>query len=64
MFDHCTDTTSRIGRRLAEMELRIMIVLLILSVEFLPLPEEYRSFAAIEKVFREPKYPYARLRIL
>lgn len=55
---------SRIGRRLAEMELRIMIVLLILSVEFLPLPEEYRSLAAIEKVFREPKYPYARLRIL
>ncbi|KAL2270796.1 hypothetical protein VTJ83DRAFT_167 [Remersonia thermophila] len=52
------------GRRMAQMELRIMVVLLILTFEFLELPEEHQSMAAIEGVFREPKHPYARLRIL
>jgi hypothetical protein len=46
------------------MELRIMVVLLVLSFEFLPLPEEYQSMAATEKVFREPKFPFAKIRAL
>jgi hypothetical protein len=52
------------GRKLAMMELRIMVVLLVLSFEFLPLPEEYQSMAATEKVFREPKFPFAKIRAL
>ncbi|KAJ4302484.1 hypothetical protein N0V88_002629 [Collariella sp. IMI 366227] len=52
------------GRKLAMMDFRIVVVLLILSFEFLPLPEEYQSMAAIEKVFREPKFPYAKLKAL
>jgi hypothetical protein len=46
------------------MELKIMAVLLVLSFEFLPLPEEYNSMAATEKIFREPKFPFARIRAL
>ncbi|SPQ24085.1 98bcb0d1-d493-4b7c-8817-0a47768b614d [Thermothielavioides terrestris] len=45
------------GRKLAVMELRIMVVLLILSFEFLPLPEDLRGMSAHEKVFREPDFP-------
>ena len=45
-------------------EFRIMVVLLVLSFEFLPLPEEYKSMAAKEKIFREPDFPFARIRVL
>ena len=45
-------------------EFRIMVVLLVLSFEFLPLPEEYKSMAAKEKIFREPDFPFARIRAL
>jgi hypothetical protein len=46
------------------MELKIMVVMLVLNFEFLPLPEQYRSMAATEKVFREPDFPFARMRAL
>jgi len=46
------------------MEFKIVVVLLVLTFEFLPLPEEYKSMAAIEKVFREPNFPYAKIRAL
>lgn len=53
-----------LGKRFAQMEFRILVVLLILNFEFLPLPEECRSMNAHEKIFREPDKPYAKLRVL
>lgn len=44
------------------MEVKIVVVLLILTFEFLELPEKYQSMTATEKVFREPNFPYARVR--
>ncbi|KAI0391539.1 cytochrome P450 [Xylariaceae sp. FL0594] len=52
------------GRKLAYMELRIMVTLLILNLEFLELPAEYKSMSATEKIFRQPDKPYARVRVL
>ncbi|RYP21688.1 hypothetical protein DL765_002149 [Monosporascus sp. GIB2] len=52
------------GRRLASMEFRIVIVLLILNLEFLPLPEEFKSMSATEKIFREPDLPFAKVKVL
>ncbi|KAK3897004.1 cytochrome P450 3A24 [Staphylotrichum tortipilum] len=52
------------GRKLAMMELRMVLVLLVLNFEFLPLPEELDSLAATEKIFREPTFPYAKIRVL
>ncbi|KAG7286273.1 hypothetical protein NEMBOFW57_008581 [Staphylotrichum longicolle] len=52
------------GRKLAMMEFKIVVVLLVLTFEFLPLPEEYKSMGAIEKIFREPNFPYAKIRAL
>ncbi|ROW07878.1 hypothetical protein VMCG_03462 [Cytospora schulzeri] len=52
------------GRKLAEMEIRIAIVLIILNFEFLPLPDELRTTTAAERIFRRPDTPYARLKIL
>ncbi|KAI0160165.1 cytochrome P450 [Xylariaceae sp. FL1272] len=52
------------GRKLASMELRIIIVLLVLNFEFLKLPDELRTTHGIEKVFREPDKPYAKIRAL
>jgi hypothetical protein len=46
------------------MEFKVMVVLVVLSFEILPLPEEFQSMAAVEKIFREPKFPYAKLRAL
>ncbi|KAI1172234.1 cytochrome P450 [Nemania sp. FL0916] len=52
------------GRRLAYMEFRIVITLLILNFEFLELPQEYKVMSASETLFRQPDMPYVRLRIL
>lgn len=49
-----------IGQRLARMELRIMIVMLVLSFEFKPVPEEYASFRAEEVINRGPHITYIR----
>jgi hypothetical protein len=46
------------------MEIKMVLVLLVLSFEFLPLPEELDSLAAVEKIFREPAFPYAKIRVL
>ncbi|ROV89570.1 hypothetical protein VMCG_09950 [Cytospora schulzeri] len=53
-----------LGVRLARMEFRIVVVLLILNFEFLPLPEELRTTSVTEKIFREPDTPYARVKAL
>ncbi|GAB1313437.1 hypothetical protein MFIFM68171_03647 [Madurella fahalii] len=52
------------GRKLAMIEFKIVVVLLVLSFEFLPLPEEYKSMAATERIFREPNFPFAKIRAL
>ncbi|KAK5636396.1 hypothetical protein RRF57_012109 [Xylaria bambusicola] len=52
------------GRKLASMEIRIVVTLLILNFEFLELPSEYRAMSATEKIFRQPDFPYIRLRPL
>jgi hypothetical protein len=46
------------------MEFRIVVVLLVLTFEFLELPEKYKSMAATEKIFRAPDFPYAKIRAL
>lgn len=45
-------------------ELRIMVVLLILNFEFQELPDKYKPMGAIEKIFRQPEFPYAKLKAL
>ncbi|KAI1121695.1 cytochrome P450 [Nemania abortiva] len=52
------------GRKLATMEFRIIVVLLIMKLKFLALPDEFRSTRAIERIFREPEMPYAKLQVL
>ncbi|KAK0649646.1 cytochrome P450 [Cercophora newfieldiana] len=52
------------GKRLAMMELRIIIVVLILNFEFLPLPEELAGLEGDEGVFRRPQKEYVRLKKL
>ncbi|KAJ8128210.1 hypothetical protein O1611_g5425 [Lasiodiplodia mahajangana] len=52
------------GRKLATIEFRIIVVLLIMNLEFLELPEEFKTPRAIERIFREPETPYAKIRVL
>jgi len=60
-----TDWNERqIGKRLAMMELRIVITTLALKFEFLALPENLTSMAAEETIFRKPKTTYVRLKAL
>ncbi|VUC29467.1 unnamed protein product [Clonostachys rosea] len=53
-----------IGRRLATLEFRIIITLLVLNFEFVDLPEDMKSMAATEKIFRQPEKTFAKLRVL
>jgi hypothetical protein len=43
-------------------ELRIMMVLVALSFEFEPLPEELNSMKAVEVMFRKPEQCYVKLK--
>ncbi|KAK7927364.1 cytochrome p450 [Apiospora marii] len=52
------------GRKLASMEFRIVVVLLVLNFEIRELPQEYTSMSATEKLFRKPDVSYAKLRAL
>ena len=45
-------------------ELRIMLVLLVLSFEFLPLPEALNSPRGQQKVLRTAQQCYVKLRML
>ncbi|KAI0834304.1 cytochrome P450 [Hypoxylon sp. FL0890] len=49
------------GRRLAMMELRIMITLIIMSFKFLPVPPELNSFQAVEQLLRTPRQCFVKL---
>jgi hypothetical protein len=52
------------GRKLATMEFRIAVVLLILNFEFLELPQELKSMLASEAIFRQPQKPFVRVKVL
>lgn len=45
-------------------DLRVFIVILVLSFEFLPVPEEVDDWTAEEAIFRYPKQAPVRLRAL
>ncbi|KAK0627962.1 hypothetical protein B0T14DRAFT_601066 [Immersiella caudata] len=49
------------GKRLAMLELRIIISTLMLNFEFLPLREEMSGLEAEEEVFRKPKTAFVKL---
>ncbi|KAI0885023.1 cytochrome P450 [Annulohypoxylon maeteangense] len=49
------------GRRLAMMELRIMIVLIVMSFKFLPIPPEFNSFQVHEQLLRVPRQCFVKL---
>ncbi|KAK6955878.1 hypothetical protein Daesc_003523 [Daldinia eschscholtzii] len=49
------------GKRLAMLELRIMVVLTIMSFKFLPVPAEFNSFQVIEQLLRAPRQCYVKL---
>lgn len=52
------------GRKLAFMEFRMVVALLVLNFEFLEMPDEFKTLKASEMIFRVPDMPYARLRVL
>ncbi|KAI0181666.1 cytochrome P450 [Hypoxylon sp. FL1284] len=49
------------GRRLAMMELRIMIVLVVMRFKFLPVPPELNSFQVNEQLLRPPQQCFVKL---
>lgn len=54
--------TREIGKRLAMHDLRVFVVILVLSFEFLPVPED--DWTAEEAIFRYPKHAPVKLRAL
>lgn len=54
----------RTGRKLAYLEFKITITLLILSFEYMDLPPELRGLEATETVFRAPDDVKVRLKVL
>lgn len=57
---HRISAHSYVGQRLARLELRMMIMMLIISFEFRPIPKEYASFRANEVINRGPEITYIR----
>lgn len=49
------------GRKLAVMEFRLIVALLVLNFEFLELPDDLKTLKASEKIFRSPDMPFVRL---
>ena len=50
-----------IGRKLAEMELHIILVLLVWNFEFQPTPAELNSYKAVDKLTHQPQQCFVRL---
>lgn len=50
------------GRRMAYLELKISLVMLVWNFEFLSCPEELSGWGAVDKLTRTPKCCYVRLR--
>jgi hypothetical protein len=53
-----------IGRKSAMIEFRMIIVVMIMTLEFEELPAEYKSMKASETIFRQPQQPFAKIRML
>ncbi len=53
-----------VGKKLAMLELKITIALLVLNFEFEPLPEELTGMASNETLFRRPQLCHVKLRAL
>ncbi len=49
------------GRKLAEMELHIILVLLVWNFEFQPTPAELSSYKAVDRLTHQPQQCYVRL---
>ncbi|KAI8309097.1 Cytochrome P450 monooxygenase TRI13 [Colletotrichum sp. SAR11_59] len=52
------------GRRLAYMELKLLVTLLVWTFEFLPCPTELSTYEDVEGLTRKPKRCYVNLRVL
>lgn len=52
---------SCLGRKLAHMQLRFMLVMLVWNFDFLPLPDELQSWDATESLTRRPQKNFVRL---
>ncbi|KAH9238496.1 hypothetical protein K456DRAFT_1746569 [Colletotrichum gloeosporioides 23] len=52
------------GRRLAYMELKLLVTLLVWTFEFLPCPTELSTYDDVEGLTRKPKQCYVNLRVL
>ncbi|KAK2751259.1 cytochrome p450 monooxygenase [Colletotrichum kahawae] len=52
------------GRRLAYMELKLLVTLLVWTFEFLPCPTELSTYEDVEGLTRKPKQCYVNLRAL
>lgn len=52
------------GRRLAYMELKLLVTLLVWTFEFLPCPEELSSYENIEGLTRKPVQCYINLKVI
>lgn len=52
------------GRRLAYIELKLLVTLLVWTFEFLPCPEELSSYEDIEGLTRKPKQCYVSLKTI
>lgn len=53
-----------LGKRLGMQDLRMFVVILVLSFEFLPTEEDNDPWAAEEEIFRHPKQSLVRLKAL
>jgi hypothetical protein len=49
------------GRKLAEIELRILLVLLVWNFDLQPTPAELSSYRAVDKVTHQPQQCFVRL---
>lgn len=52
------------GRRLAYMELKLLVTLLVWTFEFLPCPNELSSYEDIEGLTRKPKQCFVSLKVI
>ncbi|KAF3071299.1 Cytochrome P450 3A24 [Daldinia childiae] len=50
------------GKRLAMMEIRIMVVSIVMSFKFLPVPPEFNSFQVTQKLLRSPRQCFVKLK--
>jgi len=57
----CGYANDRVGRKLASLELKIIILLVVWTFDLLPIPESMASFAAKDMMTHTPQRCYVRL---